>query len=213
MINIKQYKESALKTIKPHDSKELAISDWALGLGGESSEVLELIVGKSTDKMEIAKELGDVLWYVVALAGELNIELDEDILKSHNTILLNAIRQSKIYVDQDGAYLKCFQLSVAVGTIQEKIKHIIMHKEESDTSVIKAELQNIIYILTYLSMYEKFTIFAVADLNVAKLAHRYNIKHGGKYSVEASADRHDTELAFESTEEFKQLQERIVGKC
>ncbi len=58
----------------------------ALGLAGESGEVVEKIKKLIRDKngvvdekvkQEITKELGDVLWYLSQLATELNLSLDE----------------------------------------------------------------------------------------------------------------------------------------
>lgn len=57
-----------------------------LGLCGESGEVAEKIkkvirdhagIIDAAKKQEIAKELGDVLWYVAQIASELNLSLDE----------------------------------------------------------------------------------------------------------------------------------------
>lgn len=54
----------------------------ALKLAGEAGEVAEKI-GKSfrdgheLDREEVKKELGDVLWYVAALAKEFDLTLDE----------------------------------------------------------------------------------------------------------------------------------------
>ena len=57
-----------------------------LGLAGESGEIAEKIKkvlrddnGKLSEekKVEVAKELGDVLWYIAQLATELNLDLDE----------------------------------------------------------------------------------------------------------------------------------------
>ncbi len=57
-----------------------------LGLAGETGEVVEIVkkiirdknklVNKRT-RLELTKELGDVLWYLSQLAAELNISLDE----------------------------------------------------------------------------------------------------------------------------------------
>lgn len=58
----------------------------ALGLGGETGEVLNKVKkvmrdhgGIVTDEYReiLRKELGDVLWYVAALAGELGLNLDD----------------------------------------------------------------------------------------------------------------------------------------
>jgi NTP pyrophosphatase (non-canonical NTP hydrolase) len=65
-----------------------------LGLSGEAGEVAEKIKKvlrdkdgqvDETTKMEIEKELGDVLWYVAQIATELGLDLDliaEKILRS-----------------------------------------------------------------------------------------------------------------------------------
>lgn len=65
-------------------------SSWltypALGLAGEAGEVAEHAKkairddgGQVSDerRLAMAKELGDVLWYVAQLAGELGLDLDE----------------------------------------------------------------------------------------------------------------------------------------
>lgn len=69
------------KPVKPLTPQSVRLLDWAMGLGGESGEVLDLlkhaIFHKDTelDKMELAKELGDVLWYVSAIATTTGIDM------------------------------------------------------------------------------------------------------------------------------------------
>lgn len=60
---------------------ERRIINAALGIGGESGEVLELIKkasfhGKPLDKEKLTKELGDVLYYAARLAGECGLQLE-----------------------------------------------------------------------------------------------------------------------------------------
>lgn len=56
------------------------LSYLALGLGGESGEVLEktkkLIRDNKFDREEVAKELGDVLWYLARYANAIGYDLD-----------------------------------------------------------------------------------------------------------------------------------------
>ena len=70
---------------------DLSVVYPALGLGGESGEVLEKIkkvlrdnngVFTEEKKQEIKKELGDVLWYLSDIAYFLGISLD-DVAKSN----------------------------------------------------------------------------------------------------------------------------------
>ena len=118
------------KPIKTLSEQEVRLLDWSMGLGGEAGEVLDLLKhvifheDTKLDKMELAKELGDVLWYVSAIATTCNIDLAD-----------------------------------------------------------------------------------VAILNRGKLLHRFN----GKYSAEASANRHANERAFKDTPLYKCLSARILN--
>lgn len=78
------YQQKACSTFKPAvelNAEQIHLLDWSMGLGGESGEVLDIIKHhvfhkeKALDKMELAKELGDVLWYVSAIATTCGIDL------------------------------------------------------------------------------------------------------------------------------------------
>jgi NTP pyrophosphatase (non-canonical NTP hydrolase) len=61
---------------------DVALAVWALGLTGESGEVADLIKkylghGHSLDRDKLVKELGDVLYYLVAVADNQCIDLQE----------------------------------------------------------------------------------------------------------------------------------------
>jgi NTP pyrophosphatase (non-canonical NTP hydrolase) len=66
--------------------REARLSYPALGLAGEAGEVAEhvkKVIRDDEDRVSaprraaLAKELGDVLWYLAALACELGLDLDE----------------------------------------------------------------------------------------------------------------------------------------
>lgn len=80
-----------------------------LGLVGESGEVAEKIKKVLRDKnglvdentkMEIKKELGDVLWYLSQLATELNLSLD-DIANDNLQKLFSRMERNKIHGEGD----------------------------------------------------------------------------------------------------------------
>lgn len=71
-------KAAAFTAIYP---QQHAILYPALGLAGEAGEVAnkvkKMIRDGNTDLKAIAAELGDVLWYVAALARDLGVDLDD----------------------------------------------------------------------------------------------------------------------------------------
>ena len=84
-MNLSEYQNKASTTaLYPNVGKNLYYP--ALGLGGEVGEVLNKVKkvmrdhgGTVTDEYReiLQKELGDVLWYVAALASELGLDLDD----------------------------------------------------------------------------------------------------------------------------------------
>ena len=102
---MKEYRMNVVRTFKEH--VELAphqarLLDWTVGLSGEAGEVSELIkhhiYGKEElNKMELAKEIGDVMWYLTALAETAGIHI-EDVLELNTAKL--AHRHGAKYCDK-----------------------------------------------------------------------------------------------------------------
>lgn len=78
-----EYQDAVLKTLGPDaDARSLA-----LGVGGEAGEVMEIIKkahrpGRSVDREHLKEEIGDVLWYLAALAS--HYELGFANIAEHN---------------------------------------------------------------------------------------------------------------------------------
>lgn len=75
-MNFKEYQEQAAR----NDCGNLTVH--FLGLCGEAGEVVELFKkhighGHDLDKSKLIKELGDVLWYISAIATGVNLSLDD----------------------------------------------------------------------------------------------------------------------------------------
>jgi NTP pyrophosphatase (non-canonical NTP hydrolase) len=76
LVLLDDYQEGTRRTSMaapgaPVQTHQLAV--WGLGIAGEAGEVADLIKkvighGHPMDKEKLTKELGDVLWYVAALA-------------------------------------------------------------------------------------------------------------------------------------------------
>lgn len=84
-MDLDEYQRGALRTAAPRDKKN-ELLHLVLGLVGESGEVAEKFKKwvrdadsdeARIDRADIAKELGDVLWYLAVLADHLDMSLDE----------------------------------------------------------------------------------------------------------------------------------------
>lgn len=101
-MKFNEYQRQASKTaVYP---KSYKIIYPALGLAGETGEVCEKIKkvvrddnGLMSDpkKEELTKEIGDVLWYISALATDLDIKL-EDVVKINIEKLQDRQKRNKI---------------------------------------------------------------------------------------------------------------------
>ena len=78
----------------------------ALGLCGEAGEVAEKVKKSVRDgekesfKEDITRELGDVLWYISALAGDLGITLQE-VADANKQKLQDRLNRNQLHGDGD----------------------------------------------------------------------------------------------------------------
>ncbi len=85
-MTLDEYQKEALVTaiISGNELKDLA--HWVLGVTGEAGEIAEKVkkIIRDNDghlddsaKAELAKEIGDVLWYLAVLAEHLGVSFEE----------------------------------------------------------------------------------------------------------------------------------------
>ncbi len=79
-MNFTTYQALARTTAMYPDNAKIIYP--CLGLAGETGEICEKVKkhirdGRELDKEDLKKELGDVLWYLSILAGDLDIDLDD----------------------------------------------------------------------------------------------------------------------------------------
>ena len=81
-MTVNEYQRLAMTTLNPDlDRKEVLINS-VMGLCGESGEAIDIVKkwlaqGHELDKARLAKELGDVAWYLAEAATALDIPLEE----------------------------------------------------------------------------------------------------------------------------------------
>lgn len=79
-MEINEYQKLALRTANNLGNDELLLNG-ALGLTGESGEVADLVKknlfqGHELDKDHVAKELGDICWYIAITAESIGYDLE-----------------------------------------------------------------------------------------------------------------------------------------
>ena len=86
-MTINEYQQLAMKTLNPELSKKDVLINGVMGLCGESGEAIDIVKkwlaqGHELDKEKLAKELGDIAWYLAETATALDIPL-EDIFRGN----------------------------------------------------------------------------------------------------------------------------------
>lgn len=81
-LTVREYASLAMTTLNPALSREDALLNGVMGLCGESGEAIDLVKkhrfhGHGLDREALAKELGDVAWYLAETAYGLDIPLEE----------------------------------------------------------------------------------------------------------------------------------------
>ena len=86
-MTVNEYQQLAIKTLNPELSKKDVLINGVMGLCGESGEAIDIVKkwlaqGHELDKEKLAKELGDIAWYLAETATALDIPL-EDIFRGN----------------------------------------------------------------------------------------------------------------------------------
>lgn len=86
-MTINEYQKLAMTTLNPELREKDVLINGVMGLCGESGEAIDIVKkwlaqGHELDKEKLAKELGDICWYVAETATALGIPL-EDIMTAN----------------------------------------------------------------------------------------------------------------------------------
>lgn len=81
-MKMHDYQSSVHRTMSAEENTRENLANYSMGLAGEAGEVIEhlkkaIFHGHDVDTEELEKELGDVFWYLTALATELDLSLED----------------------------------------------------------------------------------------------------------------------------------------
>ena len=80
-MKVNEYQELAMTTLNPELSRRDVLIKSVMGLCGESGEAIDIVKkwmaqGHELDKEHLAKELGDIAWYLAEAATALDVPLE-----------------------------------------------------------------------------------------------------------------------------------------
>ena len=86
-MTINEDQKLAMTTLNPELSEKDVLINGVMGLCGESGEAIDIVKkwlaqGHELDKEKLAKELGDICWYLAETATALDLSL-EDIMSAN----------------------------------------------------------------------------------------------------------------------------------
>ena len=86
-MNFKEYEEAVERTRNTTLTAKETACNWAMGLAGETGEVVDIVKkamfhGARMDFVHLEEEIGDVMYYLQALATFWGLTLDEAMAKN-----------------------------------------------------------------------------------------------------------------------------------
>ena len=81
-MTVNDYQRLAMTTLNPALSQKDILINGVMGLCGESGEAIDIVKkwlaqGHDLDKEKLAKELGDIAWYLAETATALDLSLED----------------------------------------------------------------------------------------------------------------------------------------
>ena len=81
-MEVNEYQKLAMTTLNPALNKRDVLINSVMGLCGESGEAIDIVKkwmaqGHELDRERLAKELGDIAWYLAEAATALDLSLEE----------------------------------------------------------------------------------------------------------------------------------------
>lgn len=81
-MTVNEYQKLAMASLNPELTQKDILINAVMGLCGESGEAIDIVKkhlfqGHELDRQKLAKELGDIAWYLAEAATALDIDLDD----------------------------------------------------------------------------------------------------------------------------------------
>lgn len=175
------YQKEALRTANP-ECRDL--TNAALGLCGESAEFANLLASTERTvmiKQHLAKELGDVAWYVAVASYILGYDLDEvagfiaclDRVSDPDERQKQVIRHLHFMCDSVDSTVLSRRLTILCGGFADQVKKHRFQGHELDKDKAELTLSAILDVLAALFWSVGYCFEDGLQMNVDKLRKRY----------------------------------------
>ena len=166
-----EYQKLALRTAPKNLSSTQLLLNGALGLAGESGEVVEVVRDHLChhhwlDRTQISKELGDIFWYLAISSSSLDIDLDT-IFQTNITELSSDLNSTQLLLN--GA----LGLAIKSGEIIDAVKKHLFQGHSLDKDYIAARLCDVYNYLHVSASALEIDVDTILQMNVDKLKARY----------------------------------------
>ncbi len=181
-LTVAQYQEAATRTLLPRPEKPIADNDimvvWnAIGLAGEGGEIASLVLDSPHLIDEVSDELGDITWYIAAIATKLALPLER--------IVRIADQGQFLYTS---AEIMAIRLFIHTGKVCDLIKKGVFHRHGLDIEEIEKELSGCMAMIMALSGEYRLALRStIMSGNLKKLEKRFKKGFTSKESIERSA--------------------------
>ena len=167
----REYQELALRTAPKNLNPTQMLLNGALGLAGESSEVVDeirehLCHGHWLDRTHLTRELGDIFWYLAIASKALDVDLD--------TIFQTDVVKQSDDLDSTQQLLNgALGLAVTSGEIIDLIKKHLFQGHVLNDIYIKSSLCCIYRYLCVSADALEIDVNTILQMNIDKLKARY----------------------------------------
>lgn len=151
------YQKLALRTTNGMSQRELLVN-CALGMSGETGEVILAMSSPGYNTEIVCEELGDCCWYMAVMADCIDVDLREIFPTG-----IHILPKEKALI----------QLAKISGIIADIVKKSIFHNHELNMEKMKAALKEYFATIYTLSIIYGLTFKRIFETNIEKLKVRY----------------------------------------
>lgn len=180
-IKFDEYQKETKRTSPNEIDPIYCLLNFSMGLSGEASEVVEIIHdflfgSPLLDKNKLAKELGDVMWYI-ARASEVSGKKLSDLAGISRIDAFQLIHSNEIFEIERDTLRNLTRLSMKLvsitGVITDHMKKVQFQGHVLDCNLIHDKLDDALILVSQIAYVIECKFSTILDMNVFKLRKRY----------------------------------------